>query len=350
LAVAGVAGRFPWLAFLLVSIPVAPAAVLLYYLGPVASPVAGMIGFLTSAALLSFIFNRKLMVVTVALYAALYGAILTLQPGNSQPLVRWVLMAIAVAAITVIATLVSERLGAVQDELHEMNLDLEGKVSRQVAEVERLNRLRRFLPPVVASAVVGPDEAVMLAPHRKEIAVVFIDLRGFSRFTADAEPEEVITALKSYHQTVGEVLEESQATVGPIQGDGMMAYFNDPIACEDPPGRAAAMALELRSRLDAFAEAWARRGYELSYGIGFAFGYATLGMVGYHGRQEYAPVGTVANLASRLCDHAGPGQILTDQRTLASLSSAFDVETLDPIEVKGFAQPVRVVSITRGGA
>jgi class 3 adenylate cyclase len=336
-----------WLIFVLGSLPAVPAAIGIYFLGPDGGPVYATAGYMASAGVLSVALNRRLMVYTVVFYSAIYAVVLAFQPVTSEAPVRWLVMVVSVTAVALLATRIAEWIFAVQDQLDELNRDLEGKVRQQVAEVERLDRLRRFLPPVVADAVVGPNEATVLAPHRREIAVVFIDLRGFSRFTADAEPEEVIAALRAYHETVGEVLEQSQATVGPIQGDGMMAYFNDPLPCDDPPGRAAVMALELKPRLDAFADRWAARGYELSYGIGFAFGYATLGMVGYHGRQEYAPVGTVANLASRLCDHAAPGQVLTDQRTRASLSADFEAEALDPIEVKGFAQPVRVVAISR---
>ncbi|MBV8296723.1 MAG: adenylate/guanylate cyclase domain-containing protein [Acidimicrobiia bacterium] len=225
-------------------------------------------------------------------------------------------------------------------QLADLNQTLEARVAAQVAEIEALNRLRRFLSPQVAEAVLTAGDEAILQPHRRQIAVFFVDLRGFTTFTSGAEPEEVVEALDAYYKVVGDVLRRYEATVGTFAGDGIMAYLNDPVPCEDAPDKAVEMALSLREPMANFLTEWKRRGFDLGYGVGIAYGYATLGTIGFEGRNDYTALGSVVNLASRLCGEAANGQVLVDSRTAGAL--ARPVEVVDrQVVLKGFPSPVR---------
>lgn len=225
-------------------------------------------------------------------------------------------------------------------ELSEINEDLEQRVQSKVAEVERLGDLRRLVSSHIADALLGSERA--LDPHRREIAVFFIDLRNFTSFATDSDPEEVIQVLNEFYGTLGRALKEADATVGSFQADGVMAYFNDPVPVADPALKAVDMALELQAPLNSLVEGWQRRGFDLHFGIGIALGYATMGMVGFEGRQDYTAIGTVVNLASRLCDQAAGGEILIDRKVRLQLPSDRHTEDLGPLQLKGFRDPVPV--------
>jgi class 3 adenylate cyclase len=220
---------------------------------------------------------------------------------------------------------------AAREELAELNRTLEARVQEQVGEIEGLGRLRRFVPAQVADAVLA-DAA---APHRRQIAVVFLDLRGFSTFANHSDPEELLDVLEAYYAVAGAAIRESGATAGPFQGDGLLAYFNDPVPCDDPAGRAVAMALAVREPLEALCLRWSRRGFDLGYAMGIAFGYATLGTVGFEDRSDYLPLGSVVNLALRLRDEAEWGEILIDGRTHHAVEGRVEAEPCQ-VELKGF--------------
>ncbi|MBV8159932.1 MAG: adenylate/guanylate cyclase domain-containing protein [Acidimicrobiia bacterium] len=231
-------------------------------------------------------------------------------------------------------------------QLAELNQTLEARVATQVAEIEALNRLRRFLSPQVAEAVLTAGDEAILQPHRRQIAVFFVDLRGFTTFTGGAEAEEVVEALDAYYQVVGEVLRRHDATVGTFAGDGIMAYLNDPVPCDDPAGTAVQMAIELREPMAAFIDTWKRRGYDLGYGVGIAYGYATLGTIGFEGRNDYTALGSVVNLAARLCGEAASGEVLVDGRTSDALGQRFEMIGRE-VTLKGFASPVAAFEVAR---
>lgn len=234
------------------------------------------------------------------------------------------------------------------EELAAWNRTLEEQVRERVAEVERLQGLRRFLSTRVAELVVAGDNEQLLEPHRREIAVVCCDLRGFTAFSVVAEPEEVVGALREFHQLAGALISRHGGTVGPFIGDSIMVIFNDPVPCPDPVDRAVRMAVELREAVLRFEAAWRQRGYDLSAGIGVTFGYATLGVLGFDDRCDYMAVGPVVNLASRLCDAATSGEVLVSQRVCTAVEGRAQVEDRGPMDLRGFPgpQPVyRLVSI-----
>jgi CheY-like chemotaxis protein/class 3 adenylate cyclase len=225
-------------------------------------------------------------------------------------------------------------------ELAQWAHTLDIRVKEQVAEMERLGRLRRFLSPQLADAVVSAPDNDLLQTHRREIAVFFCDLRGFTPFTATAEPEDVMTVLGQYYEGIGELIRRFEATVGDFAGDGIMVYFNDPVPCDDPALRAVELALEARPVMAELTAGWRKRGHQLGYGIGVALGYATIGMKGFEGRVDYGPVGTVVNLASRLCGEAPDGEAFLDQRAMVAVDAMIATEPLESIKLKGFAEPV----------
>jgi len=224
-------------------------------------------------------------------------------------------------------------------ELGELNRTLETRVAEQVEELARMARLRRFLSPTLAEVVMERGESV-LESHRRELAVLFADLRGWTDFSAGTEPEEVMSVVGSYHSAMGELILKYEATVGWFAGDGLMVWFNDPIPCDDPAARAVRMAVEMREAMFALTAAWRKRGHELDFSIGVALGYATIGRIGFEGRHDYGAVGSVLNLASRLCDAAGPGQIVVGRRVLAEVEELVEAEPLGKLELKGFGRPV----------
>jgi class 3 adenylate cyclase len=226
------------------------------------------------------------------------------------------------------------------DTLADLNRRLEARVADQVGEIGRLGQLKRFFAPRLAEASLASDERSILAPHRREICYVFVDLRGFTAFTDSAEPEEVEAALSDYHAAMGPLIALHEGTLDRFAGDGILIFFNDPIEVSDPGPRAARMTLAMQARFAPLREAWRRQGYELDLGIGIARGYATLGAFGFEGRVDYTAIGTVVNLAARLCGEAEGGSIVIDRRMRAALDESFSVEPLGALQLKGYAQPV----------
>ena len=245
------------------------------------------------------------------------------------------------------------RIKRLQDEvarqtvaLRDWNLKLEDRVREQVAELGRLSQLKRFFAPAVAEAIVSAGEKSILAPHRRDICYVFLDLRGFTAFTDHAEPEEVQAVLRDYHAVMGRLIVAHEGTLDRFAGDGILVFFNDPLPIPDPGRRAATMALAMRAQFAPLRAQWLDTGYDLDLGVGIARGYATLGAFGFEGRWDYSAIGSVVNLAARLCGEAKPGQILIDQRTRAALGDAFGTEALGPLALKGYAQPVPAFALT----
>ena len=230
-------------------------------------------------------------------------------------------------------------------ELRQWNEKLEQRVKDQVAQLDRLGRLKRFFSAQLAEAIVSGGGEELLKPHRREITTVFLDLRGFTAFTEAAEPEEVMNVLAEYHQLVGSLVTEHNGTIEHFAGDGMMIFFNDPMALPDAPQSAVRMALALRERFTALRAQWAKRGYELHLGTGLAQGYATLGTIGFEGRRDYAAIGSVTNLSARLCGEAKGGQILTNRKTLGRVETWVRSEAVGTLSLKGFPQPVAAFNI-----
>ena len=229
------------------------------------------------------------------------------------------------------------------------NADLEARVAEQVAELDRLSRLRRFLSPQVADLVVSAGEDWLFDTHRSEIAVLFCDLRGFTAFTRSAEPEDVMGVLKDFHQAVGDLVREYEATVGHFSGDGIMVFFNDPVPCPDPAARAVSLALDLQPIVTELCAKWREYGHDLGLGVGVALGYATLGVMGFEGCVEYGAVGTVVNLAARLCDQAAAGEILISQAAHAACEGVVTTEPGGQLDLKGLG-PVATWRVISGGA
>jgi adenylate cyclase len=232
-------------------------------------------------------------------------------------------------------------------ELAEWNRTLESRVQMQVAELERLGRLRRFLAPQVAELIVSADGEALLETHRRQIAVVCTRLPGFSELADVTAPEEVLTVLHAYHEVLGNVIDGFEATVEPLVGDRLTVLFNDPLPSEDPPGQAVRLALAMRERMGELLAGWRRAGYALDFGVGIDFGYATLGTIGFPGKSEYAAIGTVVHLAARLSELAQDGQILVSQRV--QLATEVLIESLDLGEqvVPGLTKPVQVFAVER---
>ncbi len=242
------------------------------------------------------------------------------------------------------------RIKALHDELGELNRTLEGRVAEQVAQLERLGRLRRFFSPQLADLIVSGDAEDPLRSHRREITVVFLDLRGFTAFAETAEPEEVMGVLREYHAEMGRLILAAEGTLERFTGDGMMIFFNDPVQVSDPGPRAVRMAVAMRERIGGLTESWRKRGFDLDFGIGIAQGYATIGAIGFEGRLDYGAIGTVTNLASRLCGEAKPGQILLSQRVASGVESIAQVEAVGELALKGFQRPVKAYNVVQLGA
>ncbi|HZM36979.1 MAG TPA: response regulator [Burkholderiales bacterium] len=241
------------------------------------------------------------------------------------------------------------RVKSLQDELKVLNARLEERVAEQVAQLERLGRLKRFFSRPVAEAIVAGGEG-MLEPHRREITAVFLDLRGFTAFTDRADPDEVMDLLRSYHATLGRTVDEFGGTLEHFAGDGVMIFFNDPLPVEKPAARAVRMALALQKAFTPISAAWERLGHEVGLGIGIAQGEATLGIIGFEQRWEYAAIGNVPNLAARLCGAANAGEILLDAQTEHDVAHMTVTELVGPLELRGFKHPVpafRLKSITK---
>jgi adenylate cyclase len=239
------------------------------------------------------------------------------------------------------------RIKELHDELAEWNQTLERRVEQQLAQLDRLERLKRFFSPQLAELIVSGDAEDPLKSHRREITVVFLDLRGFTAFAETSEPEEVMGVLREYHAEMGRVILEHEGTLERFTGDGMMIFFNDPVLVPDGPERAVRMAVVMRERVDELLVKWRKRGYELDFGIGIAQGYATIGAIGFEGRMDYGAIGTVTNMAARLCGEARPGQILVSQRMLGTVEALVEVEELGGLTLKGFSRPVVAFNVRR---
>jgi class 3 adenylate cyclase len=233
------------------------------------------------------------------------------------------------------------------DRLTELNRTLEQRVSEQVAQLERLARLKRFFSPQLAELIVGGDAEDPLKSHRREITVVFLDLRGFTAFAETAEPEEVMGVLREYHAEMGQLVLEHEGTLERFTGDGMMIFFNDPLPVPNPAERALRMALAMSARVAMLAQGWRKRGFDLDFGVGIAQGYATIGAIGFEGRWDYGAIGTVTNLAARLCGEAKPGQILISRRMIGTVEDLVDAEPVGELQLKGFTRPVTAFNVVR---
>ncbi len=232
-------------------------------------------------------------------------------------------------------------------QLADWNKTLEQRVQEQVTQLERLGRLKRFFSPQLAELIVTGGADDPLKTHRREITVVFLDLRGFTAFAETSEPEEVMGVLREYHAEMGKLILEHAGTLERFTGDGMMVFFNDPVPVSNPEERAIRMALVMRERVASLIFKWRKRGYELDFGVGIAQGYATIGAVGFEGRWDYGAIGTVTNLASRLCGEAKPGQILVSKRLLGTLEELVEAEPVGELVLKGFLRPLTAYNILR---
>ena len=234
-------------------------------------------------------------------------------------------------------------------QLSEWNRTLEQRVSDQLGQLERVGRLKRFLSPQIAELVISSGEDRILEMHRREITVLFCDLRGFTAFAETAEPEDITGILKQHHTAMGELIFEFEGTLEHFAGDGMMVFFNDPVPCDNPAARAVQMAVAMRGRAQELSRGWRKRGHELGFGVGIAVGYASIGRIGFEGRFDYGAIGTVTNLAARLCSEARPGQILISQRVYAMVEDLVDVEPVGELELKGFLKPVPAFNVVAVG-
>jgi class 3 adenylate cyclase/CheY-like chemotaxis protein len=232
-------------------------------------------------------------------------------------------------------------------QLSQWNKTLETRVQEQVAQLERLERLKRFFSPHLAELIVTGGAEDPLKSHRRQISVVYIDLRGFTAFAETNEPEEVMDVLWEYHAELGPLILKHEGTLERFTGDGMMVFFNDPVLVPDSEERAVRMAVAMRDRVATLQTKWANRGYTLGLGAGITAGYATIGGIGFEGRRDYAAIGTVPNLAARLCDQARPGQILISQRLYSAVESLVDAESVGELSFKGLHRPLQTYNILR---
>jgi class 3 adenylate cyclase/CheY-like chemotaxis protein len=230
-------------------------------------------------------------------------------------------------------------------ELAALNRTLERRVADQVTQLERLGRLKRFFSPQLAELIVAGGAEDPLKAHRREVTVVFVDLRGFTAFAESAEPEELMGVLREYHAEMGRLILEHEGTLERFTGDGMMIFFNDPVEIPDPAPRAIRMAVAMRDGSVGLAARWRKRGWDLALGVGVAQGYATIGAIGFEGRLDYGAIGTVTNLAARLCGEAAGGQILISARVAAAVEGLIDAEDLGALSLKGLARPVPIWSV-----
>jgi adenylate cyclase len=240
----------------------------------------------------------------------------------------------------------ARRLEEQSAELAAWSKTLAEQVAAQVGEIERVGRLKRFLPPQIAETIVSSGGDACLVSHRREIVVLFCDMRGFTAFAETTEPEDVMAVLREYHDALGPLVHRYEGTLAQFTGDGLFVYFNDPLPCPDPALRAVRLAVEMRDAVAQLARSWAERGHEIGFGVGIAQGYATLGQIGFEGRFDYAPIGTVINVAFRLCAEAKDGQILVTQRVAAAIDRVAEVERLGVIALKGLSRPIAVVNVS----
>ena len=238
------------------------------------------------------------------------------------------------------------RIKEMHDALEEWNRNLADTVKQQVEEIQRMNRLKRYLSPQIAETILEEDKSLFKS-HRREITVVFLDLRGFTAFSDSTEPEEVMEVLRGYHAEMGKLIFKFNGTLVRFAGDGIMIFFNDPIPCADHTEKAVRMTIEMQARVQELRKAWLKNGYDLDLGIGLAAGYATIGNIGFEERMDYDAIGNVTNLAARLCGEAKGGQILTDRKTLNKIEELVEAETPEELQLKGFARPVAAYNLLR---
>ena len=239
----------------------------------------------------------------------------------------------------------TEQLQVQSQEVIKLNEQLEGRVAEQVGEIERMGRLRRFLSPQVADLIVSQGGEKQLESHRREIAALFCDLRGFTGFSESSDPEDVMALLREYHAVIGRIVFKYNGTLERFAGDGVMVIFNDPVPVPNPALQAVLMALEMRTEIGALVANWQQQGHDLGFGMGISHGYATLGTIGFEGRYDYAAIGTVSNVASRLCDEAKPGQILVSPRVMLAVKAEVAGEPVGELTLKGIRRPVQVHNI-----
>jgi len=238
------------------------------------------------------------------------------------------------------------RVKALHDQLVELNRTLEERVSAQVAQLERFGRLKRFFSPQLAEAILSGGAEDPLKSHRREITVVFLDLRGFTAFAETADPEEVMSVLREYHAEMGKLVLGHEGTLERFTGDGMMIFFNDPVAVENPSERAVRMAVAMRARVAELATRWRKLGHDLDFGVGIAQGYATIGAIGFEGRWDYGAIGNVTNMAARLCGEARPGQILVSRRVYTAVEDLVEAAAVGELTLKGFSRPLPAYEVT----
>jgi adenylate cyclase len=238
-----------------------------------------------------------------------------------------------------------DRVEDLASQMKEWNTSLEQRVAEQLEELQRVGRLKRFFSPKLAELIVSGGAEDPLQSHRRDVTVVFLDLRGFTAFAEVAEPEEVMSVLREYHAATGKLILGYEGTLERFTGDGMMVFFNDPVPLPNPAERAVRMSLAIRETLERMSHEWNKRGYDLRLGVGIAQGYATIGAIGFDGRWDYGAIGSVTNLAARLCAEAEPGQILISQRAYAAVEDLIEIEPQQSVELKGFRRPVVFYSV-----
>jgi adenylate cyclase len=237
------------------------------------------------------------------------------------------------------------RIKALQDEVRALNTRLEERVQQQLAEIDRLARLKRFVSPRVGELILAGEVDDPLKTHRREITVVFTDLRGFTAFSETAEPEEVMGVLREYHAVLGRIVHEHEGTVEHFSGDGVMILFNDPLPLAEPELAAVRMALAMRAAVTELGNGWKKRGHDLGFGVGVANGYATLGAIGFEGRRDYGAIGPVTNLSARLCAEAASGQVLVSQRVYGKIEDKIVAEHVGELSLKGLRRPVPAFNV-----
>ena len=240
----------------------------------------------------------------------------------------------------------AQRLEEQATELAAWNKTLEERVATQVGEIERIERLKRFLAPQIAEAIVSSGGEAILESHRRDIVVLFCDMRGFTAFSETAEPEDVMAVLREYHSALGPLIHRYEGTLDRFTGDGMLVVFNDPVPCPDPALRAVRLAVDMREATASLARSWTARGHEIGFGVGIAQGYASLGRIGFEDRFDYTAIGTVTNVAARLCAEAKDGQILVTQRVAAAIDKIAELQQLGDIAFKGLSRPIAVLNVS----
>ncbi len=239
------------------------------------------------------------------------------------------------------------RIKALHDTVQDWGRTLEQRVTEQVAQLERFGRLKRFFSPQLAELILAGGAEDPLKSHRRDVVVVFLDLRGFTAFAETSEPEEIMGVLREYHAEMGQIILAYEGTLERFAGDGMMVFFNDPVPVPDAAQRAVRMSVAMHYRLAPVAAKWRKRGIDLGLGVGIAQGFATIGAIGFDGRWDYGAIGTVTNLAARLCGEAKPGQTLISTRVLSSVEDLVEIEPVGELQLKGFLKPVPAYNVIR---